>query len=101
MVVVARNEFSKQLDHLTSIKGIGNGVVIELIIATGGLEYFNSPKNSQNTLAYPPAISSRKYQLKLKESLLVVATQNFARYFISPLGQQSDIIHRLGNYMNV
>ncbi len=70
-------------------------------MATMVLSILIQPKNSQNTLAYVPAISSREHQLKLKGSLLVMAIQNFARYFMLPLGQQSDIIPRVGNYMNV
>ena len=46
MVTITKAEFSVQVDRLTSIKGIGNGVATALIMATGGFTYFDSATSS-------------------------------------------------------
>lgn len=55
MVAVTRTEFSAQLDHLTSIKGIENGVATALIMATGGFRYFDSAKKFAKYIGVCPS----------------------------------------------
>lgn len=55
MVAVTRAEFSTQLDYLTSIKGIGNGVATALIMATGGFTYFDSAKKFAKYIGVCPS----------------------------------------------
>lgn len=66
MVIVNHNEFSKQLYHLTSIKGIGNGVATELIMATGGFEYFNSAKKFAKYISVCPRYQQSGTSIKTK-----------------------------------
>lgn len=91
IVAVTRNEFSKQLDHLTSIKGIGNGVATELIMATGGFEYFNSAKKFAKYIGVCPSYQQSGTSIKTKgiitrhgdpelRSLLYIASWSAIRY---------------------
>lgn len=91
IVAVTRNEFSKQLDHLTSIKGIGNGVATELIMATGGFEYFNSAKKFAKYIGVCPSYQQSGTSIKTKgtitrhgdpelHSLLYIASWSAIRY---------------------
>lgn len=91
MVAVTRNEFSKQLDHLTSIKGIGNRVATELIMAIGGFEYFNSAKNFTKYIGLCPSYQQSGTSIKTKGiitrhgdpelcSLLYIASWSAIRY---------------------
>ena len=41
---ISNKEFKRQMDLLTSIKGIGENIASALIMATGGFTYFSSAK---------------------------------------------------------
>jgi len=66
MVLVTRAEFSMQLDHLKSIKGIGNGVATALIMATGGFTYFDSPKKFAKYIGVCPSYQQSGTSIKTK-----------------------------------
>ncbi|WP_400263113.1 IS110 family transposase [Sphingobacterium sp. SG20118] len=66
MVAVTRAQFSTQLDHLTSIKGIGNGVATALIMATGGFEYFDSAKKFAKYIGVFPSYQQSGTSIKTK-----------------------------------
>ena len=44
MINITKNEFKRQLELLTSIKGIGNEIATALITTTGGFTYFQTAK---------------------------------------------------------
>lgn len=66
IVAVTRTEFSVQLDHLTSIKGIGNGVATALIMATGGFTYFDSAKKFAKYIGVCPSYQQSGTSIKTK-----------------------------------
>lgn len=55
MVKITQSEFSKQIECLTSIKGIGEGAATALIMATGGFTYFNSAKKFAKYIGVCPS----------------------------------------------
>ncbi len=51
---LANDEYKKQMDLLTSIKGIGVTITAALIIATGGFTYFDNAKQFTRYLGLSP-----------------------------------------------
>lgn len=51
---LANDEFKKQMDLLTSIKGIGVTLAAALIVATGGFTYFDNAKQLTRYLGLSP-----------------------------------------------
>lgn len=51
---LAEDEYKKQMDLLTSIKGIGITLVAALIVATGGFTYFDNAKQLTRYLGLSP-----------------------------------------------
>jgi len=51
---LARSEYKKQMDLLTSVKGIGITLAAALIIATGGFTYFDNAKQLTRHLGLSP-----------------------------------------------
>ncbi|MCI1742277.1 MAG: IS110 family transposase [Prevotella sp.] len=51
---IANKEYKKQMDLLTSIKGIGITVATALIVATGGFTYFDNAKQLTRYLGLSP-----------------------------------------------
>ena len=51
---LAEDEYKKQMDLLTSIKGIGITLVTALIVATGGFTYFDNAKQLTRYLGLSP-----------------------------------------------
>ena len=51
---LAEDEYKKQMDLLTSIKGIGITLAAALIVATGGLTYFDNAKQLTRYLGLSP-----------------------------------------------
>jgi len=52
--VLAKSEYRKQMELLTSIKGIGVTLAAALIMATGGFTYFNNAKQLTRYLGLSP-----------------------------------------------
>ena len=91
MIAVTRSEFSRQLEHLTSIKGIGNGVATALIMATGGFSYFDSAKKFAKYIGVCPSYQQSGTSIKTKgvitrhgdpelRSLLYIASWSAIRF---------------------
>lgn len=54
LTTLARSEYKKQMDLLTSIKGIGVTLAAALIMATGGFTYFDNAKQLTRHLGLSP-----------------------------------------------
>lgn len=54
LAVLANSEYKKQMDLLTSIKGIGVTLAAALIMATGGFTYFDNAKQLTRYLGLSP-----------------------------------------------
>lgn len=91
MVTLAQTEFSRQLEHLTSIKGIGNGVATALIMATGGFQHFDSAKKFAKYIGVCPSYQQSGTSIKTKgvisrhgdpelRSLLYIASWSAIRF---------------------
>ena len=51
---LAKSEYKKQMDLLTSVKGIGITLAAALIMATGGFTYFDNAKQLTRHLGLSP-----------------------------------------------
>lgn len=91
MVTVTRNEFSQQLDRLTTIKGIGSGVATTQIMATGDFTYFDTAKKFAKYIGVCPSYQQSGTSIKTKgvinrhgdpelRSLLYVASWSAIRF---------------------
>ena len=54
LATLARSEYKKQMDLLTSVKGIGVTLAAALIMATGGFTYFDNAKQLTRHLGLSP-----------------------------------------------
>lgn len=63
---LAQNEFKKQMDLLTSIKGIGVTLATALIITTGGFTYFDNAKQLTRFLGLSPTSQQSGTSVNIK-----------------------------------
>ena len=63
---LAQNEFKKQMDLLTSIKGIGVTLATALIITTGGFTYFDNAKQLTRFLGLSPTYQQSGTSVNIK-----------------------------------
>ena len=63
---LAQNEFKKQMDLLTSIKGIGVTLATALIITTGGFTYFDNAKQLTRFLGLSPTYQKSGTSVNIK-----------------------------------
>ena len=74
---ISNKEFKRQMDLLTSIKGIGENIASALIMATGGFTYFSSAKQISRFLGLCPTYqqsgTSVNVNTHLRSQLYVVA----------------------------
>ena len=54
LVVLAQKEFNRQMQKLTSVKGVGASLAAALIITTGGFTYFDNAKQVSRYLGICP-----------------------------------------------
>ena len=64
--VLARREYKKQMELLTSIKGIGITLAAALIMATGGFTYFDNAKQLTRYLGLSPTYQQSGTSVNLK-----------------------------------
>ena len=62
-------DFDKQLDLLTSIKGIGDKLAASLIIVTGGFSFFENPKQISRFLGICPTYQQSGSSINIKGSI--------------------------------
>ena len=63
---ISNKEFKRQMDLLTSIKGIGDEIASALIIATGGFTYFSSAKQISRFLGLCPTYQQSGTSVNVK-----------------------------------
>ena len=63
---LAQGEYKKQMDLLTSIKGIGVILAAALIIATGGFTYFDNAKQLTRYLSLSPTYQQSGTSINVK-----------------------------------
>ncbi len=63
---ISKKEFERQMKLLTSIKGIGEHLAYELIMATGGFTYFNSAKQISRFLGLCPTYQKSGTSVNVK-----------------------------------
>jgi len=63
---LSNKEFKRQMDLLTSIKGIGNTLASALIVATGGFTYFTSAKQISRFLGLCPTYQQSGTSVNIK-----------------------------------
>ena len=63
---LARSEYKKQMDLLTSIKGIGVTLAAALIMATGGFTYFDNAKQFTRYLGLSPTYQQSGTSVNVK-----------------------------------
>ena len=63
---LAQGEYKKQMDLLTSIKGIGVTLATALIVATGGFTYFNNAKQLTRYLGLSPTYQQSGTSVNVK-----------------------------------
>ncbi len=63
---LARGEYKKQMDLLTSIKGIGVTLAAALIVATGGFTYFDNAKQLTRYLGLSPTYQQSGTSVNVK-----------------------------------
>ena len=63
---LVQNEFKKQMDLLTSIKGIGVTLATALIITTGGFTYFDNAKQLTRFLGLSPTYQQSGTSVNIK-----------------------------------
>ena len=64
--VLARREYKKQMELLTSIKGIGITLAAALIMATGGFTYFDNAKQLTRYLGLSPTYQQSGTSVNIK-----------------------------------
>lgn len=64
--VLARREYKKQMELLTSIKGIGITLATALIMATGGFTYFDNAKQLTRYLGLSPTYQQSGTSVNIK-----------------------------------
>lgn len=82
---LAEIEYKKQMDLLTSIKGIGATLAAALIIATGGFTYFDNAKQLTRYLGCHLLINSLVRQSMSKGTLIVTEMLTYVVSFILEL----------------
>jgi transposase len=100
MVTITKAEFSVQVDRLTSIKGIGNGVATALIMATGGFTYFDSAKQFAKYIGVCPSYQQSGTSIKTKGVITRHGDPELRSLLYIPLGLLFDLMHRVRNYTN-
>lgn len=63
---LAQNEYKKQMDLLTSIKGIGVTLAAALVMATGGFTYFDNAKQLTRYLGLSPTYQQSGTSVNVK-----------------------------------
>ena len=63
---LSNKEFKRQMDLLTSIKGIGNTLASALIVATGGFTYFSSAKQISRFIGLCPTYQKSGTSVNIK-----------------------------------
>ena len=63
---LAKNEYKKQMELLTSIKGIGVTLATALIVATGGFTYFDNAKQLTRYLGLSPTYEQSGTSVNIK-----------------------------------
>ena len=63
---LAQSEYKKQMDLLTSIKGIGVTLAAALIVATGGFTYFDNAKQFTRYLGLSPTYQQSGTSVNVK-----------------------------------
>ena len=63
---LSNKEFKRQMDLLTSIKGIGENIASALIMATGGFTYFSSAKQISRFLGLCPTYQQSGTSVNVK-----------------------------------
>ena len=63
---LSNKEFKRQMDLLTSIKGIGNTLASALIVATGGFTYFTSAKQISRFIGLCPTYQKSGTSVNIK-----------------------------------
>jgi transposase len=63
---LSNKEFKRQMDLLTSIKGIGDTLASALIVATGGFTYFTSAKQISRFLGLCPTYQQSGTSVNIK-----------------------------------
>ena len=63
---LSNKEFKRQMDLLTSIKGIGENIASALILATGGFTYFSSAKQISRFLGLCPTYQQSGTSVNVK-----------------------------------
>ena len=63
---LSNKEFKRQMDLLTSIKGIGKNIASALILATGGFTYFSSAKQISRFLGLCPTYQQSGTSVNVK-----------------------------------
>ena len=66
LAVLAQSEYKKQMDLLTSIKGIGVTLAAALIMATGGFTYFDNAKQLTRYLGLSPTYQQSGTSVNVK-----------------------------------
>ena len=66
MINITKNEFKRQLELLTSIKGIGNEIATALITTTGGFTYFQTAKQFSRYIGLCPTIIQSGSSINIK-----------------------------------
>ena len=66
LAVLAQSEYKKQMDLLTSIKGIGATLAAALIMATGGFTYFDNAKQLTRYLGLSPTYQQSGTSVNVK-----------------------------------
>lgn len=66
LAVLAQSEYKKQMDLLTSIKGIGVTLAAALIMATGGFTYFDNAKQLTRYLGLSPTYQQSDTSVNVK-----------------------------------
>ena len=69
---LSNKEFKRQMELLTSIKGIGENIASALILATGGFTYFSSANSSRGSWGFVPLTSNQVRQLMSKVTLIAM-----------------------------
>lgn len=82
LAVLAQCEYKKQMDLLTSIKGIGVTLAAALIMATGGFTYFDNAKQLTRYLGLSLLTNNPVRQSMSKVTSTVTVTRHCAASFI-------------------
>ena len=86
---LAQGEYKKQMDLLTSIKGIGITLAAALIVATGGFTYFDNAKQLTRYLGLSPTTNNPVRQSMSKGTSTVTGIQASEANFMWPLSHHS------------